>query len=299
MSELRVDDVVIVDWSAAASPKRGRDSIWIAHVATGETFELKAIENLATRTAALQWLRQQLATLSNMGRHVVCGFDFSFGYPAGYANLLQRAFSKGDRERTRFEQVLSITASLISDAPTNANNRFAVANMINARTRTALFWGHPRTQSFPSLSPTKTAPPGLERNELRDFRHTERDLRVKSNWQLLGAGAVGSQVLMGLPLLEALRRSERSATLWPFEPHHLHEQGGTVVLAEVWPSMFATGEQTHVIRDAWQVATTAQFLGRLSPTKWVELFAPPSWATFTPQELEEIVGEEGWILGKP
>jgi len=298
LTELFVDEVVIVDWSAAASRKLGKDSIWIAHGATGETPELLDLVNVPTRAAAVSWLGDVFAMAKRSGHHLVCGLDFSFGYPAGYGEFLRKAFPDTSAGMTPFERVASVTESLIVDSPTNDNNRFAAADLINRRTGHALFWGHPPTRTFQSLSPTKTAPGELELNPLRARRHTDEGLGVQSNWQLTGAGAVGSQVLMGLPVLAQLRRSELVTKIWPFEHHGLDQTGGVVVLAEVWPSMFAHGEMTHAVRDAWQVETTALALAQLTAQEWAELFAPRSWDSFSKQELEEILEEEGWILGK-
>ena len=298
MTELFVDEVVIVDWSAAASPKLGKDSIWIAHAATGKTPELLDLVNVPTRSAATAWLEGVFEEAKRLRRHLVCGLDFSFGYPTGFSELFSQAFPDYSTVLTPFERTVSVTESLIADSPNNDNNRFAAADLINRRTGHALFWGHPPTRTFPSLSPTKATPQGLQPNPLRTLRRTDEGLGVQSNWQLTGAGAVGSQVLMGLPVLAHLRRSELSPKIWPFEHHGLDQTGGAVVLAEVWPSMFAHGEMTHAIRDAWQVEQTALALAKLDPSEWAELFAPRSWDSFSKQELEEILEEEGWILGK-
>src|SRR5437762_12862436 len=78
------DTYVIVDWSAASQPKTGRDSIWICRLgADGESFC-----NPPTRHAAKGLLADMLAGASARGERVVVGFDFPFGYPAGFAARL-------------------------------------------------------------------------------------------------------------------------------------------------------------------------------------------------------------------
>ena len=298
MSDVRVDEVVIVDWSASASPKLGKDSIWLAHVDAGAPPSLRALKNLATRAEAVSWLLAAFGEAKQRGRHLVCGFDFSFGYPAGYSELLRRAFAKEASGKTPFERVLSVTSALIRDSSSNDNNRFEVAALINWRTKCALFWGRPPKRSYESLSPTKALPEGLSVNPLAPLRHTERSLAVKTNWQLAGAGAVGSQVLMGLPVLDQLWRSVTAPSLWPFEPHGLAADGGAVMLAEVWPTMFTKGNKEGVIRDSWQVESTAIALGSLHSSQWSELLAPKAWEELSPSEHDEVLGEEGWILGK-
>ena len=297
MTELVVDDVVVVDWSAAASPKLGRDSIWIAHVARSARSEVRSVENFATRALAIDWLLECFAEAARTGRHLVCGLDFSFGYPHGYAELLARAFediSCGDRP---FEQVLSVTEQLIVDDLDNANNRFTVAEHINERTGVALFWGHPRGRTYRALAATKAVPEHLQPNHLADFRLTEASLSVSSNWQLLGIGAVGSQVLTGLRALAHLRSSPTQPRCWPFEPHNLEQGGGAIVLAEVWPTLLASPIEGVAIKDAWQVESVALDLARRSDVEWGQLLNPPCWATLTQQQRDHIFNEEGWILG--
>ena len=84
---------VMVDWSAASTPRLGRDSIWIATAErssarrAGKAARRTALVNLRTRAEAAGWLEARLAALANKGR-VLAGFDFPFGYPAGTAARL-------------------------------------------------------------------------------------------------------------------------------------------------------------------------------------------------------------------
>ena len=74
------DRVVMVDWSANSTPKRGRDSIWI-----GDSRSHEAV-NPSTRSAAMALIRAVCA--ESIDERVLIGFDFSFGYPAGFARAL-------------------------------------------------------------------------------------------------------------------------------------------------------------------------------------------------------------------
>ena len=75
---------VMVDWSAATVPRTGRDSIWICwHAKDGER-----LENPPTRQAAKVLLADWLAAAVERGERVLIGFDFPFGYPAGFAARL-------------------------------------------------------------------------------------------------------------------------------------------------------------------------------------------------------------------
>src|SRR5271157_4199718 len=110
------DTYIIVDWSAARTPKTGRDSIWICrHRRNGET-----VANPPTRHAALALLAEMLASAMHQGERVIAGFDFPFGYPAGFARRLGLT---GAPWRAVWDEI----ASRVDDQPDNRNNRFEVA----------------------------------------------------------------------------------------------------------------------------------------------------------------------------
>jgi len=75
------DTVVVVDWSANAVPKRGRDSIWscLLDAATGDVQVL----NHPTRRCARDHLVQLL--LARQQQRVLVGIDVPYGYPPGFA----------------------------------------------------------------------------------------------------------------------------------------------------------------------------------------------------------------------
>src|SRR5689334_9259024 len=118
----RFDHYVIVDWSAANQPKTGRDSIWICHRGPhGER-----CENPATRHAAALLLSDILTKLAARGERALLGFDFPFGYPAGFAGRLGLA---GQPWRAVWDEL----AGLIEDNANNRSNRFAVGALLNRR----------------------------------------------------------------------------------------------------------------------------------------------------------------------
>jgi ABC-type multidrug transport system fused ATPase/permease subunit len=110
------------------------------------------------------------------------------------------------------------TASCDDDR--NANNRFAAAAEFNRRlTGTASpFWGCPSSSAGRHLTTTKPPDAGPP----SPFRATEEALRDQgrrpfSSWQLFGAGSVGSQSLLGIPVLDRLRaRFGERIDVWPF-----------------------------------------------------------------------------------
>src|SRR5580693_8064224 len=117
----RFDHYVIVDWSAAKQPKTGRDSIWVSH--RGPQGE--RCENPATRHLAKQLLTDIIAGAAQRGERMVLGFDFPFGYPAGFA---RRLGLDGMPWRAVWDEI----AGLIEDREDNDNNRFVVAAALNA-----------------------------------------------------------------------------------------------------------------------------------------------------------------------
>lgn len=143
------------------------------------------------------------------------------------------------------------------------------------------------------FNPTKTDLPGLPRKGTARHGHGFADLRVtdrakgaQSVWKLGGAGAVGSQVLTGLPVLWRLRAAfPGRVAAWPFEP------AAPVTLAEVFPSLLAgpvrAATTARAVRDAVQVTLLARALATLDRQgALAALLAPPP----APRD-------EGWILG--
>ena len=103
-------------------------------------------------------------------------------------------------------------------------------------------------------------------------------------WQMGGAGAVGGQVLTGLPVLNRLRRMfYGQVAVWPFEV-----LDKPVAVVEIWPGLINTAvkraETEGGIRDAHQVRLLAHALARLPDDRLAEMLAVDA-------------PEEGWILG--
>src|SRR5262249_40042088 len=118
-----------VDWSGASVPVRGADSIWIAHARTsGSGLEIREPVNTPTRALAAAHLADIIDTHIAAGERVLVGFDFAFGYPAGFPRAL--------RLRGTFPAWRRMWAELserVMDRDDNGNNRFAVAAALNQR----------------------------------------------------------------------------------------------------------------------------------------------------------------------
>lgn len=272
------DTIVMVDWSAAArAPRRPKaDSIFAAVARDGR---VDPACYLGHRLEAEAWLDDLFVAERRAGRRVLAGFDFPFGYPRGFARALTGRpdpFAVWDWLDARIE-----------DAPTG-NNRFEVAGAINARfPGIGPFWGNGTRRDIPHLprkGRARTANPFPERRAVE-----ERHRGAFTLWQLSGAGAVGSQTLMGLPVLARLRRRFcADLAVWPFE-----RPVGGIVLAEVWPSLLAPAVAAELaaaggIKDARQVEVLARAVSALSPQDLARVMDVSDTA---------LASEEGWILG--
>lgn len=266
------DTVIVVDWSGGndRGPTPKADAIW-ACVARGGVAETPVY--LRNRQVAEGWIADILQIERAAGRRVMVGFDFPFGYPRGFA----RAVAGTDDPLALWDWL----ADRIEDAP-KANNRFDVAGAINLSLGgKGPFWGNGLKRDIDGLARTKT---GYE-NPFAERRRAE--LLAKGSfavWQLSGAGSVGSQALMGLPVLARLRRRfGGDLAVWPFQP-----LDAGIALVEVWPSLIApeitARMQPDEIKDAAQVRVLAQALSALSADQLATMLADGD-------------REEGWILG--
>lgn len=289
---------VVVDWSASSTPKVGADSIWTCVCRTGLSPE--APRNHPTRAAARSYLVELL--LAHPSDRVLVGFDMPYGFPAGFAT------AAGITGAPTWWRTWCHLAGSITDAPDNANNRFDVAAALNATVSDGPgpFWGTTSERHVrPTLSRTKA--PGFPHGALAERRHAELEvirrtgLRPFSVWQLAGAGSVGSQTLMGIPIVHELHTHpslrDRSV-VWPFECGFTDDPAGgrpaAVVHAEIWPSALGRPDPAlHPVKDAGQVIALAGRLAALDAAgDLVHRFAP----TIDPAIVEVVLDEEGWIL---
>ena len=277
--------IVVVDWSARSTPTTGADSVWIA-VADSGGIELS---NPSTRRAALT----EITAATNSGRSTLIGVDFSLGFPRGATEALGLV---GRPWRAMWE----LLGSEISDDDRNRNNRFAVASGLNAKVvndAPGPFWGCPPAQRTDHLTSTKPARLRAWPPEWRyvEARLRDEGLRPFSAWQLLGAGAVGSQSLVGIAALERLRWNlgERLC-VWPFDTGLVVPTDTDVVVAEVWPSRWPVIIPPGMVKDAAQVQATAQRLVDMDAAGTLGALFVPAVET---SQLDDILDEEGWVLG--
>lgn len=283
------DTFAMVDWSAANQPKKGRDSIWICwHAPDGER-----LENPETRHKAKALLADWLAAARANGERVLVGFDFPFGYPAGFAARLGLADPP-------WRAVWDEIARLISDDERNRNNRFDVAASFNQRVSNGLFpfWGCPAGKKGSFLASTfhrAHRGTGLAERRLIDTRM----VGAQPCWKLFYTGSVGGQVLTGIPVVRALRDDPRwadHARVWPFETGLGIGDDARVVFAEIWPSWWQARSELGPPNDKAQVRTVARFLAaRDHAGELAVLFAGDPG--LSPADRLRIETEEAWTLG--
>ena len=295
---------VMVDWSAAAAARTGKDSVWIGvmkrDIRFRPTFEAF---NPPTRAAAEKQLAEVMADLRRRSDRSLVGFDFALGYPAGTAEMLKL-------KKATWEAIWAFLAANVVDKADNTNNRFAVASKMN-RLMTDQpwpFWGAPPKDAQRWLTSTKPFPPADF--PLATLRHADLATQgvvpgkagAKSVWQIFGNGTVGSQTLVGVP---AVRRFVEAmggkAQVWPFQtgwkaltPADLHPL--EAVVAEVYPALVPAKPEPGEIADRAQVRTLCEHFAKLDEQgRLSDAFAPPKGADAALREMVER--EEGWILG--
>ena len=293
---------VMVDWSAAASAKTGKDSVWIGvlkrDIRFRPTFEAF---NPSTRAAAEKQLGEVMADLRRRNDRSLVGFDFALGYPAGTAEMLKL-------KAPTWEAMWAFLASNVVDKADNTNNRFAVASKMN-RLMTDQpwpFWGAPPKDAQRWLSSTKPAMPAdfplanLRRADLATQGAGKAG--AKSVWQIFGNGTVGSQTLVGVPAVRRfLETMGGKAVVWPFQtgwreltPVDVHAV--EAVVAEVYPALFPARPEPGEVVDRAQVRTLCEHFAKLDEQgRLGGAFAPPRDADEALRETVER--EEGWILG--
>ncbi|MEM9350265.1 MAG: gephyrin-like molybdotransferase Glp [Pseudomonadota bacterium] len=259
----------MVDWSGGGDrgPRPVKDAIWIGQARDGISAEPEYARNRVVAEARLaEIMEESLAA----GERLFIGFDFPFGYPAGFA----RAVAGSD-------DPLALWADLATRLPASVDGqeRVEVAAELNALLPgEGPFWFDPfRKGTIPLTKPASMPVP--------EWREAERRAKgAFSCWQIGGAGSVGSQALTGIATLERLRqRFAGQVAIWPFQT-----LDACVAFVEIWPSLIAAevtqGQRADEIKDAAQVRILAEAVSRLAPDELEAM-------------LDVDAPEEGWILG--
>ena len=262
------DTIVMVDWSGGndRGTRPVKDAIW-AGVNRGGLAEDPVY--LRNRQEAERWLSVFFEAELAAGRRVLAGFDFPFGYPAGFCEALT-----GQKDPL---VLWDWFAQRIEDTP-KANNRFDLAGQINRSLGNAKgpFWANGLQRDVDGLPRRKQG----YANPFPDRRVAEEQAKgAFTCWQMAGAGAVGSQVFMGLPVLARLRQ-KYDVSVWPFQA-----LDAPIAFVEIWPSLTVKGDVPEgMIKDAWQVQEVARQIAALPPQTLAQI-------------LDVTAPEEGWIFG--
>ena len=268
--------IVAVDWSASSRPgpiRETADSVWLAWMRKGRE---PLQRYFRTRRAAVAHLESLLDQTEGPS---LLAFDFPFGFPGGSGMRAKR-------------DLYADIARRIKDGHDNSNNRFEVAARLNAELnagRPGPFWGCPPHLERTTLTAKARGRRGgpFPERRLAEARLARRG--IQTCWKLYTKGAVGSQMLLGLPVLHRLLQRPQ-AKLWPFETGWDRDLRGTL-LAEIWPSLFNVDYDTHPIKDACQVLASVRSMAARGPA----MLARP--ASIRHDEEARIMAGEGWILG--
>jgi hypothetical protein len=296
------DAYVMVDWSAAAQPKLGKDGVWIGVLKRDIRFRL-AFEafNPETRQKAEAQLRATLADLRRRNETALIGFGFPLGLPEGTAAGIKL-------KSADWRGMWDFLGANLVDKADNTNNRFAVAAKVNRlmTDEARPFWGAPPKDAQRWLSTTKPAehgpdlPPPLRRTEAATAGLGKA--AAKGVWQLLGAGTAGGQALTGIPAVRRLvDELGGKALVWPFQtgwraltPDDV--AGKEAVVAEVYPPSVAPKPEPGEAPDRAQVRALCEHFAKLDEAgKLAAAFAPPKGTS--DEVIAAVEREEGWMLG--
>ena len=284
---------IMVDWSAASLPKTGSDSIWIASTRRRDgAMSRTRLQNPSTRQEAMEILGGLMDAVPKRGRALI-GFDFPFGYVRGTAAAL-------GMDKPAWRHMWRRISADIRDDDENRNNRFDVAEGWNRfiSGEPFPFWGNVREEDRSHLLRKRFRNHGD--GDLPERRVAEAMTpTAQPVWKLAYAGSVGSQTMLGIPRVWALRNDPRFATeaaIWPFETGLADAPALRFVLAEIYPSLIEPKKLRGKPKDAGQVAAMVDHLSALDNEERLTPFFVGD-PDLDPVLAEEVVAEEGWILG--
>ena len=284
------DAIIAVDWSARSQPSPARptkDAIFLC-LMERKSQTVNRPEYFRTRHEAMKRINALCHAHITCGLRVLVGFDFSFGYPSGFAARLTG--------KAKGLAVWEWLVKRVIDGVQNQNNRFDVAGEINAAFEgLGPFWGAPASLKVKGLPHKGRLRHG---HGLPEYRLTEKCSKTaQSSWKLFTTGSVGSQALLGIYHLQKARQHFGNAlSVYPFDPPE--EYNKPIVLAEIYPSLFEPcplpvghgNDALWQIPDAQQVYSSCLHLDQI-------LNVSPHLSELTKTLPRALLEEEGWILG--
>ncbi|WP_420458337.1 hypothetical protein [Neolewinella sp.] len=243
----------------------------------------------------MTYLEQRLVALRH--ERLLVGWDFAFGYPEGFAEALEL------KDKPTWRAVWDHLATLIHDHPDNSNNRFQVGAQLNKRIGAPAgpFWGVPVGQGSRHLGPKRNFDyPVLAQEVLLPERRLVDTLhpRMQPAWKLAYTGSVGSQSLLGIPILRRLRdhpELTQVSGIWPFETGGGGAGAKKIVHAEIYPSMLSR-PGLDAIPDREQVNTYVAWLQARQRMGELQGLLERPWGNDAAVH-RQVTEHEGWILG--
>jgi hypothetical protein len=305
------DAYLFIDWSAEnrRHPQQPTaDTVWTGEYVPALQHRVETYHR--TRHTAFTHILAFTSQHVNAGRRVLLGFDFPYGYPAGFALAL--GIGNGPMA---WSQLWTDLAGRIQDSATNISNRFVVASDLNALVSPAgfgPFWGCPAARATANLGTHSPGFPfqGMNGTVLHRLRIPESRLPgTQETWKLYGAGSVGSQALVGIPYVHQLRHHaqlQHCSKVWPFETQFTNAPapaaGPFILHAEIWPGVVRQQTQTllaanqQLIPDQAQVRAMCDWAsGQDVQGTLGQYFAIPHG--LTPVQIQVCTEQEGWVLG--
>lgn len=305
------DAYVFIDWSAASGVQPQQpiaDAVWVGELIPRLNYQQETYHR--TRNGGVAHVTSALVDQVKEKRRVLVGFDFPYGYPAGFSRAV--GLPSGLQS---WWSVWAELADRVHDTANNLSNRFVAAgelNIIAGNGKPGPFWGCPVGTSILNLNSRSPGFPFHATNDvlLKRLRIVEERLPgTQESWKLFGAGSVGSQALVGIPCVYKLRRDLELVQLskvWPFETQFTAApsptQGPFVLHAEIWPGVVEQSVRARVsadptlIRDQAQVRAMCEWAAECDDQgKLSQFFDLPNG--LNQPQLQMCVEEEGWVLG--
>ena len=286
---------VFIDWSAAAKPGTGPDSVTIGVLKRDVRFRL-AFEAIVvpTRAEAEKRLLAIFDDFKKRGERALLCLDFPLGFPRGLAAALKL-------EGAPWSAMWNFLNRQVKDKADNTNNRFGVGAEINRRTTGGPFpfWGCPPRDTLTTLQPKRPHEHG--EGDLPEFRYADTAVKGPSIWKLYYAGATGPQAILGIPLVERLRKTRGEAVkVWPFDTgwSEIKESdldGVEVLACEVMLGLGPFAPAPGETKEKAQGRALLERIAKLDDAgKLGAAFAAPKSAPEA--EVQAATAEEGWIL---
>lgn len=280
---------IAVDWSAGNKPKSGKDSIWISE----DSFDKGHIGlwNVRTRYETIKSIEERMRYEIKSKQRLLIGFDFAFGYPAGFAKVVTG--------EANWLSIWNWLSEVVVDNSKNQSNRYEVAEHMNRiiGLEAGPFWGHPHQHKYENLGPRKPADKPPYFALLREIE--KKTHGAKSVFQLAYNGAVGSQTILGIASLARLISEPELSNhieVWPFETLVGSDLNKPIILAEIYPSSHKVDRDMHDILDAAQVRSVSRDMAYWD--KIDVLSQKLNVSGLTSEQSARVISEEGWILGQ-